>query len=110
MECSTYIRLYNLFERCKRCKESYCFANVLAVARKLPDKEFAKTLVEVVKQKSKCRLTFDDFKFLQYCDFLQLFEENYEPDVKAVDHFPQDITAETDENGTWTKITLTSLV
>jgi len=113
MEISaTYVRLYNLFERCRKCKEKRCFVDILATARKLRNvkPEELREMVQLLKQNSKCRLTLDDFKFLMYADFLQLFEENFEPDPRYKDFFEQDVTWETNEQGQVMKITLTSLV
>ena len=113
MEISaTYVRLFNLFERCRKCKEKRCFVDILATARKLRNvkPEELREMVQLLKQNSRCRLTLDDFKFLMYADFLMLFDHDFDFDPKAIDHFPTDIQWDFDEQGQVTKITLTSLV
>jgi len=59
------------------------------------------------------RITADDLEILaMYATWSPEILENFtfEPDPRAPDHFPGDITAFPDEQGCWTKIELTSLI
>ena len=150
-----YIRLYNLFQRCKNCKvrqknngrrkitslrlmyrktkkhkktwelhrnEDF-FGTTIHAGSRITVEHCEVIEIPLIWRWTKnnghipdclgspgCRIHADDLKLV--VDFLRLreLEEDLSFEPNADDHFPQDITAFPDEQGTWTKIELTSLI
>ena len=131
MEISgSLIRLYNILHRCAECnkkKGRKPRKYQLWYGQYLPEHKGKVTTLgkrcRAPKKRQrkhvdvpcflKCpRITADDLEILiTYGTWSpEILENFFSYDPKAPDHFAEDITAEVDEQGTWTKIELTSLV
>lgn len=111
-----YIRLYNLISRCKRCRQSRRYAkkgvrkqvftrNGKVVIRRYRTGEALPCIYNCLY------ITADDIEYYDLMRFEELKEafEPFEIDFSE-DNARMDACVETDENGGWVKIELTSLV
>ena len=111
-----YIRLYNLISRCKRCRQSRRYAK-----KGVRKQVFARNgRIILRKQRTgealpciyNCPyITADDIEYYDLMRFEEL-KETFEPlEIDfSEDNARMNACVETDENGRWVKIELTSLV
>lgn len=114
IEYSTeYIKLWNLFYRCKSCRDQCPIINSKEIIKQLRERGWTRKAIRdymITLIGEHCKLhSIKDLKTFDVLRFEEL-KENYDPVIVDYDNPQEDAVVDVDENGAWMKIELTSLV